>query len=135
MPFAVPGDLRITAGALAARIARAYPAGDDPFGPRLVLAVAEDLAPQPIRAFLVSPLAERPLFRVIGNEVLEHQQGCTVRLSELHNAPTHPVCHLLIEMAHPVPQSGVIGFALRNETSLGPATCNASQRGLPKAVC
>src|SRR6266581_1733441 len=71
---------------------------------------------------------------MIGDEVFEHQQGCTVRLSELHNAPTHSVRHLLVEMAHPAPQSGVIGFALRDETGLGPATRDASQRGLPKAV-
>src|SRR5947209_1934105 len=43
LSLAVPRDLRFTVGALAARIAWIHPAGDDPFSPRLVLTVAEDL--------------------------------------------------------------------------------------------
>src|SRR5215472_1402099 len=45
LAFAVPGDLRFTLGTLANRTARAHTVGDDPFSPRLVLTVTEDLAP------------------------------------------------------------------------------------------
>jgi len=114
-------------------VARIGAAGDDLLVPCLIFGIPEDAALHPVGSFGVATARILPLFGLEVTEMFKNEHACSMLGSELNNAHTHQMGHVLITMAYRCPEGGIVLLVFCYDASLRSVTCNATKLALPKA--
>jgi hypothetical protein len=118
VPLGIPNDRGMATMTLSGRVARVDPARDDLLIPRLILCVLEDAPLHPVGSFAVPPVAILPPLRPQVPQVLEDEDASSLLAGELDDTGTHQMGYLLIHVADPAPEVGIVLFVLRDDASL-----------------